>query len=71
LLIRGSSKVFEGIVAAEGNFMDNGKARQGRLKVWLALEDLIPYFTGLTLTMNQQRSFKRLVEKFGKYYVLS
>ena len=65
----GSSKVYRDVVLAEQNYLDNGAARQGGLQVWIALEKLIPYFTGLILMMEQWHSFKGLMENFGSLYV--
>jgi len=65
----GSTKVYQDVILVERNYLDNGAARQGRLQVWIALEKLIPYFTGLTLTSEQRHSFKALMENFGSLYI--
>lgn len=44
-LPNGSQRVYQDLVCAERNFMDNGMTRHGRLEVWRSLERLIPYFT--------------------------
>jgi len=65
----GSNTVYKEVVLAKRNYLENGVARHGRLQVWIALEKLIPYFTGLILSMEQRNSFKGLVENFGSLYV--
>jgi len=65
----GSNKVYKDIVLVEWNYLDNGTTHQGQLQVWMVLEKLIPYFTSLTLTMEQQHSFKALMDNFGSLYI--
>jgi len=68
-LSNGSQRVYQDVVCAERNFIDNGTARHGRIQVWKSLESLLPYFTELTLTTQQIASFQELVEDFGRLFI--
>jgi len=65
----GSHRVYQDIVCAERNFLDQGRARHGRLEVWRALERLLPYFTELKLSPQQRAAFKTLIEDFGRLFI--
>ena len=64
-----SDRVWRNIVLTERNAEGDGTSRRERMAVWLALERLLPYFRGLTLTPEQINNFKGLTDDFGHLYV--
>lgn len=65
----GSDKVYIDIVNATRNVLNGGEAKRNQLEMWSALDDLRQYFTSLTLSIEQIRSFKSKVDNWGKLYV--
>jgi hypothetical protein len=64
-----SDRLWRDIVLAERNVEGDGTSRRERMGVWSALERLLPYFRGLTLTSEQRNNFKGLADDFGQLYV--
>lgn len=62
-----SDQVQKVLVNAERDFSNNGTNRRIKLvALWKALEDLRPYFTGLTLTPDQQEQYRGKIENWGR-----
>lgn len=68
-LLGGSPKLYTDIVAAEKKFIDSGGNRRAKADVWHGLDKLRPYFHGLTLSEDQIKEFKPLVDQWGKDYI--
>lgn len=49
---------------------DDRSVRYEKVVVWVALEKLLLYFTGLNLIELEQNSFKRLSDEFGCLFVI-
>jgi hypothetical protein len=64
----GKDRVWKDVYESEHNFMEQGRSRIARVDMWKAFEDIQPYLTGLTLTLEQRSSFKEKVEAFGRLY---
>jgi len=64
-----SDRIWRDIVLTERNAEGDGTSRRERMAAWAALERLLRYFRGLTLTLEQRNSLKRLVDDFGHLYV--
>lgn len=65
----GSDKVYKDIINATRNVVNGGESKRKQLEMWDALDDLVQYFTNLTLSREQKEAFKYKVEKWGKLYV--
>jgi hypothetical protein len=53
----------------KSNYLHGGLGLQKHWKVWLILEDLEPYLTGLLFTQEQQASCKSRMDAFGKAFL--
>lgn len=63
-------KLYVDLVNSEKNFMRKGKAKQEKLDQWIALDALVPYFSGLSLKEEQSATdFKQKVEDWGQKFL--
>ena len=65
----GSEKLFTDVIIVERNFIDGGESRRAKLTVWQGLDNLRPYFSGLTLKQNEINDFQALVSKWRHDYI--
>lgn len=65
----GQDKVWKDVVQSEHNHLDQGQSRIKKFQMWAAFEQLQPYLTGLTLTPAQCKSFRSIVENWGRLYI--
>jgi hypothetical protein len=66
----GQDKAWKDVVRSENNQVANGARYLARVEMWQALEDIIPYLTGLVLKEGQlAANFRTKVQKWGKLFI--
>jgi hypothetical protein len=66
----GQDKAWKDVVRSENNQVANGAGYLARVEMWQALEDIIPYLTGLVLKEGQSAAdFRTKVQKWGKLFI--
>ena len=63
--------MFTNVITIERNFIDGGEARRAKLVVWQGLDNIRPYFSGLTLQQNEINEIQSLVSKWGHNYIVA